>query len=153
MNKGAMYLYAEEKDTEEKDAAQKGELKTFSLVRMQSAEMLDEAFDAPPLDINQHLAGSLGLFAGGDIRDVRIQFNHQVASFIRERQWHPSQNILTREDGSAEFTAQLAVSREIVQWVLGFGSAARVLGPSELIQAVALEAAEITKIYQNQQGV
>lgn len=77
------------------------------------------------------VADAFGI-TGGEPRAVVVRFNARVAEFIRERQWHPSQGLLEREDGSVEVLLRCAITPELRQWILGFGADAEVLEPEEL---------------------
>ncbi len=58
---------------------------------------------------------------------------------MKERIWHPTQEIREGEDGSLVVTLEVPINYEIVSWILGFGSAAEVLNPASLKERIARE--------------
>jgi predicted DNA-binding transcriptional regulator YafY len=63
---------------------------------------------------------------------VRIAFHGSSAHAIAEREWHPSQRIETRRNGTIVLSLQVADTLELRRWILGFGSEAEVLEPRKL---------------------
>lgn len=137
--KGSLYLVAEELETHA--------VKTFSIPRMSEAEMLDEPYTGKKTDPEEHFKDSFGIFRGEAATDVRIHFARELASFIKERSWHPSQQIVVKGDGTIEMKLHVALSPELKQWVLGFGAQATVLAPVSLKESIQDEAKTITELY------
>jgi len=73
---------------------------------------------------------------------VRILFNRAAAPYAKERQWHPTQQIKDRADGSAILSFTTNHLFEVKRWVLSWGSDAVVLDPPELVEQVKKELAE-----------
>ena len=106
---------------------------TYGISRLRDAEILSE--EAPlraDFDIDAYLGSHFGVFAGEKEYNVRIWFSADIAPFIRERDWHPSQKIKENKDGSLVLTLRLSHLLEIRQWVLSWGGDAKVLRPKEL---------------------
>jgi predicted DNA-binding transcriptional regulator YafY len=55
-----------------------------------------------------------------------------VLEKITERQWHPSQEILTRRDGRVEMRLETTGRKELVRWVLSWMPDVKVLTPKSL---------------------
>ena len=70
---------------------------------------------------------------------VVVDLSPKVAGNMVETMWHPSQTFTTLADGTVRFTARVAGLDEIMWWVLGIGSNARVVEPKELRERVAAE--------------
>ena len=64
---------------------------------------------------------------------IRIRFDKFAAQLVRERVWHPSQQIQELTGGEIEFRVTLSSLHEIEPWVLSWGEHALVLAPKELI--------------------
>jgi predicted DNA-binding transcriptional regulator YafY len=79
-----------------------------------------------------------------------VRFSPQVAEFIRERQWHTSQGIMERPDGSVEVLLRCAVTPELKQWILGYAADAEVLEPAELREEIHTTLLEAAARYQAQ---
>ena len=139
--KGSLYLVAEDLAT--------GAIKTYSLPRMSSAEMQDEPYEGERSDPEAHFKDSFGVFRGDSPVEVRIQFAPEVAPFMRERSWHPTQKVISKPDGIIELQLHVALTPELLQWVLGFGAHATVIEPIELRHSIAEEASRLTARYRS----
>ncbi len=82
-----------------------------------------------------HLAHAFGIISG-DPEEVVLAFAPGTSAHIRERTWHPSQTYRVLPDGRLELRLRVAVTVELVTWILGFGDEVEVLGPSSLIARV-----------------
>ena len=118
-----------------------GELRTFAVERVQTLGVTDEHFVRRPLPA-EPFANSVGVHTGQPA-PVEIEFDAATAGYIREREWHPSQAIEDRPDGSILLRLDVCVDHALVRWILGFGPAARVVAPAALAHTIAeqLEAA------------
>ena len=58
------------------------------------------------------------------------------APYVRERIWHPSQQVEEHSDGSLLLRFRASGEFEIVRWILGWGEAVEVVEPPELRQTV-----------------
>ena len=67
---------------------------------------------------------------------IRIYFTPQQAPYIRERQWHPSQQVEEQEDGGIILSLYAGGFYETKSWVLSHGEDARVIEPESLRQAI-----------------
>ncbi|BCV24326.1 YafY family protein [Gelria sp. Kuro-4] len=124
------------------------EVRIFALDRIRSLRPTGHKFQ-PPADfsLKEYLGHSLGIERGGELRKVMISFDAVQARWIRERQWHPSQELTVLADGSLLFKVTVSGLEEVKRWVLGFGSHAEVLAPEELRRAVAREVALLAQKY------
>ncbi len=128
-------------------ALRKG-VRTFAVDRIQAVTVTDEAFEVPEtFDLEGFLRDSFGIFQGPPVT-VKIRFLESVAGYIRERIWHPSQQLADQADGSVIFTATVAGIEEISHWVLRWGAGAQVLAPNELYQMISRHAAAMAAFYQ-----
>ena len=112
-------------------------IRTFAVSRIRKAEILAETFTMPrSLDKDAMFGDQFGIIWKDKFHKVRIRFTAEVAPYIRERQWHATQKILDRRDGSLilEFTTNHL--NEVKDWVLSWGPGARVLSPPELSEKV-----------------
>lgn len=112
----------------------------FALDRITDLRLTDERFTPDPdFDINIYLGDSLALERGGELEEVRIRFDPFQARYIRERQWHPSQEIEEHPDSSLTLTLRVRGLGEVKRWVMSFGSRAEVLAPDRLRLEVLAE--------------
>jgi hypothetical protein len=81
---------------------------------------------------------SLGVHSGPTCK-VRLLFDRQVATFIKERTWHQSQQIKDGPKGSVSMTLEVCDDYALRQWILSFGQSIRVLAPAGLVDWVLEE--------------
>lgn len=110
------------------------QLRTFAMERIETLAITDEGFDPKPLPA-EPFAHSLGVNTGQPAR-IRIEFDRGVAPYIREREWHASQQIDERPDGSIVLTLDVCNDRALRKWILGFGPLARVESPASLADEI-----------------
>lgn len=116
---GSIYLVAEDLETKT--------VKVFSVPRMSDPQRLDDEYLGKSVDPNQFFENAFGVFQGGEPEKIKLVFTPVLAEFIRERRWHSSQQVVRAEDGSVELALHVAVTVELVNWVLGFGANVRVI--------------------------
>ncbi len=131
----------------------RNDFRNFLIARISEWEVLPEKFvrdeNFSPAD---WIGKAFQLFGGGEEAEVAIWFNPQKAHFIRERQWHPTQQIEEREDGSLVLRMKTTGLVEVKNWVLQFGSNARVLEPESLCEDCVAEIEDMLEVY-GQRGV
>ncbi|MFO7784539.1 MAG: transcriptional regulator, partial [Desulfatiglandales bacterium] len=126
----------------------RGEVRIFALDRIRMLSVTKATFEIPEdFDLEAFLRPSLGVFQGEPVR-VIVRFAPRVAGYIWEKVWHESQEITLEDDGSVLFEAEVAGLDEIRFWVLGWGSAAEVLEPEALREAVRAEARALAERYE-----
>ena len=86
-------------------------------------------------------------WSDGEI-NVKIRFNKRVADYVRERTWHPSQEIVKCKDGDVILSLTVNHLLELKRWILSWGCDAQVLEPDSFtrdIRQTLIKAAEIYK--------
>ncbi len=71
-----------------------------------------------------------------DLVRVKVRFDKSLARYLLERRWHPSQKNKKLKDGSLELAFEVAGTKEIKSWILGFGSLAKVLKPASVVNEI-----------------
>ena len=74
---------------------------------------------------------------------MELRFNKMTAAWVRDRIWHDSQTLTPLKNGELNMTLTVADNRELVGWILSFGSGVCVVKPASLKQAVREEAKKI----------
>jgi proteasome accessory factor B len=82
-----------------------------------------------------------------DLVRVRVRFHKSLTRYLLERRWHLSQKNKKLADGSLELSFEVAGTKEIKTWILGFGSLAKVLEPAELVKEVKEELGKALRGY------
>jgi predicted DNA-binding transcriptional regulator YafY len=131
---GSIYLLAEDLDA--------GQVKTFVVSRFQSAAMLDVEYRADRLSPDILFRNSFGVYRGIQIEKVALEFDKELAPFVSETEWHPSQTISRLDAGKLLLELELSITPDFVNWVLGFGEKVTIRSP-ELLQNQVREIARV----------
>jgi predicted DNA-binding transcriptional regulator YafY len=124
----------------------RGTVRTFALERIRAATVERETFVVPPdFDVEAYLRDAWGIVRG-ELTTVRAVFSRAVAPYIRERLWHPSQELRERPAGRLELRLRVADTGELRRWLLGFGAEVEVLEPAALREAIAGEAGRVVAL-------
>lgn len=117
------------------------EIRTFRIDRIRQLEIIeDSSFKIPDdFDIDGFFADSWGIIKGAEGREinVKIRFSAQIADFIQEATWHPSQKLTLNSDGTLNAEFKVDGTDEIKVWILGFGQNAEVLEPLKLRKEIS----------------
>ena len=113
------------------------ESRTFSMERIGTLAILDEHFEPRPLP-PEPFANSLGVHTGSP-EPIEIEFAADTANYVREREWHRSQEIVERADGTLLLRLCVCNDRPLRSWILGFGAQARVVAPASLAHSISEE--------------
>ncbi|MBI4736070.1 MAG: transcriptional regulator [candidate division NC10 bacterium] len=112
---------------------------TFALERFRQVRITGDSFQSPPeFNLDRYLEGSFGLFRGEPVR-VALRFSRQVARYVAERQWHPSQSLAPLLTGELEMTLRVPLGAELRRWILGYGKDVEVLEPKALREDIRRE--------------
>lgn len=121
---------------------QRQEIRWFRVDRIKALTVLQESFvPDPTFDAKDHLELIFQHEAGGVPQPVAIWFDAKTAPYVRERRWHPSQDIQEHPDGSMTLHMVVRGLNDLKRWVLGYGKGAVVKAPPELVQLVREEVA------------
>ncbi len=113
------------------------DLRTFVPARIQSVRPTGQTFTRPAgFSVDKRLRDSFGIHSDEGRFEVGVRFAPEVADLIREKRWHPSQQLRDLSDGGVELRLKLSSLVEIQRWILGWGGNAVVIRPPELIAAV-----------------
>lgn len=119
-----------------------GEMRTFAAQRIQEVTALEETFD-PKEAASGVFPDSLSVFSGTP-EHVVIEFSPAQAPYIRERDWHASQQMTDMPDGGVRLALDVVVDWGLEAWLLGFGASARVVAPASLVARI-IERLEATR--------
>ena len=70
------------------------------------------------------------------LEDIVLRFSGRAAQLVRERNWHPSQQIQELADDNLELSLTLNSLEEIVPWILSWGKDCEVVSPVKLKRKV-----------------
>jgi len=83
----------------------------------------------------------------GQEHTVKIHFKPKAARYIRERQWHPSQDLIEHDDGSCTLEFVTQSLDETKRWIMTYGAEAVVMEPPGLRNLVRDEHARAASEY------
>ena len=140
---GSWYLFAFDHDGQR--------VLTFHAGRVRSLEVLAQSFETvADFDATERIQTMLGAEAGDELLSVAIRFDDYQACFIRDREFHPSQQIEELVDGGIILRFQTSSWGEVTRFILQYGSHAEVLAPDELRDEIAREVQNMTRLYQRE---
>lgn len=116
-----------------------GDMRLYKLARFKRVSITDQTFIMPRgWNLDTYLKHSWETIHDAQSTPVKVVIDlaAKVAGNMIETLWHPSQQFQTLSDGTVRFTATVAGFDELVWWVLGIGSNARVVAPPELRKRV-----------------
>ncbi len=116
------------------------DIRWFRVDRIKALTVLEASFvPDPTFDAKDHLEMIFQHEAGGVPQPVAIWFDAKTAPYVRERRWHPSQEIQEHSDGSMTLHMVVRGMNDLKRWVLGYGRGAVVKAPLELVEMVREE--------------
>jgi len=119
------------------------DVRMFAVERIKSLTLTDHPYQMPlHFDLEAYVEDALVVMQGKQI-EVELLFNKMTAAWAKDRLWHASQQTKKLKDGRLRMTLTVADTRELVGWVLSFGSGVRVVQPDSLRMAVEGEAMKI----------
>ena len=122
-----------------------GQMRTFAVERIQSLSVTEERFE--PIEMpDDAFAHSLGVNQGTPER-IEIAFEPRIARYVKERVWHPSQEVRDEADGTLRLSLNVCNDWALRSWILGFGPLARVVTPDTLAAQIREEAEQVRSLY------
>jgi predicted DNA-binding transcriptional regulator YafY len=127
----------------------------FAVTRIRALEVLTKNFAPPdPQWLRERLAARFTNETPATPEapvEVKIRFDPIGARWIREREWHASQQREDHPDGSCTLTMAVAGLAGVRRWILGFGGRhATPLSPPELVLQVQEEVEAMLRNFQEQ---
>jgi predicted DNA-binding transcriptional regulator YafY len=123
-------------------------IRTFVVDRIKKIHVLEESFEYPEdFKLGDYLQSAFGIMTGEAVK-IKVRFAKHAAHIVRERIWHPTQEIREQTNGDIVATLEVPINYEVLSWILGFGSAAEVLEPPELRKTLREELLTAAQAYQ-----
>jgi len=123
-------------------------VRLFALHRIQQLEITDRTFVIPTsYDPTDYMENAWQVYRGEDAMDVVLEFSRCVVPRILERQWHPTQSLETKDDGSVVMCLTVTGEPEIRSWILGWGANCRVIAPESLRRSIHKEVQQLAAYY------
>jgi predicted DNA-binding transcriptional regulator YafY len=125
-------------------------LRQFVPGRIRGIELTETLFTRDDsFQVDAYLADSLSIFRGDDSarHSVRLRFTGTAVRYVRERLWHPDQQLETTPDGDLLVRFEVSHLREVERLVLTWAPDCEALEPPELRESVAKALAEAAKLH------
>ena len=75
----------------------------------------------------------------GPPQHIEVEFTAKRAPYVREVEWHTSQQVADQPDGSLRLSLEVCIDLPLRNWILSFGASARFLAPPDLAAEIAAE--------------
>ncbi len=125
----------------------------FRLDRIEDIRVLDEEYEVPgDFNANVYLSPYFDITTAGEPHTVKLRFDARVARIAHETVWHDSQVTQPQTDGSAVVSMKLAITPDVVSFVLGWSDMVQVVSPASLRRSVARAARRIQEMYGATEG-
>lgn len=122
-------------------------IRILAIDRIRTAKLLDTTFVYPSdFDAEALLATAFDLTFDDPVT-ASIRFSPEDATYVRERHWSYEQTIVDHPDGSCTLTLTTSGTKDLLRWVLSFGSGAEILSPPELRETLHDEARKLAALY------
>ena len=124
------------------------EVRDFLVGRIREWKILPSTFQTrSDFSLKEYLEQGFLAERGTEPVDIVIKFDQYQARWIRERQWHSSQQIEELPSGELILRLKVGGLQEVKRWVMGYGPHAEVLQPESLRSQFKEEAEKMKKIY------
>ncbi len=108
-------------------------LKSYALERIRNARVSRlAAREITEAKLEEHSAGSWGIYAGKPIGKARLIFSQHRAQWISEEQWHPDQVGAFLTDGRYQLDIPYSHERELLMEILRNGADVEIVSPDSL---------------------
>ena len=119
-----IYLIAREK-------AKGDDIYTFLLHKFENLELTDKTFDKGDFDLQEYTNLSFGVYHG-EVLDVKMLFSKELAQEASQYNFHPTQKIKQKADGTVEVNFKASGDKSIIWHVFKWGSGCKILAPKSL---------------------
>ncbi len=123
------------------------DVRVFAVDRITLVDFTDHYFLTPAdFDFEEYIENAFGVMIEDPVQ-VKIRFSPEIARYVEERQWHPSQKTKKQKDGSLFMELTVGGTLEIKRWILSFGFQAEVVAPEALVEEIRRELEKMQKVY------
>lgn len=121
------------------------DFRDFALDRIEEIEVLDESYMPKSFNFKEYSGKAFKIYKG-NAQNITLVFNNYEAKWIKERIWHPTQEIKELQDGRLLFKIK-ANPEEIKRWIIGYGSSVEVIEPKSYREEIKKEVIKLSEIY------
>jgi predicted DNA-binding transcriptional regulator YafY len=122
---------------------QRHDVRLFAVDRIRSLAMTDRPWQMPlGFDLDSYVQEALVVMRGRPL-EVELLFDRPTAAWVKDRLWHPSQQLKHLKGGRLQMKLRVADTRELLGWILSFGAGVQVASPQSLREKVMEEARKV----------
>lgn len=119
-----IYLVAREK-------AKGKDIYTYLLHKFENLKLTDKTFDKQGFNLQEYTNLSFGVYHG-EILDVKLSFDKDVAEDVLKYNFHPTQKITPEDDGSVTVEFKASGEKEIIRHIFRWGKHCKIMEPESL---------------------
>ena len=126
-----------------------GKMKHYRVDKMVSITVTEEERDGKEayekLDMAEYARRVFGMFSG-EVRSVKMRFENRLVGAVIDRF---GKDVMVVPDGDDYFTVrtEVAVSPPFFGWIFGFGAAARIVEPEDVVKKMADHTRQVAGLY------
>ncbi|OIU71358.1 helix-turn-helix transcriptional regulator [Rossellomorea aquimaris] len=124
-----------------------GEIRHYRVDRLRNVSILEESFPYESFDVSKYVQSTFHMFAG-DEEWIKVKFHNGLINVIIDK-FGKEADIRKYDDDHFILSTKARISGGLVNWILNFGSKARVISPPSLLQTVKEEVTNMNKLYGN----
>ena len=114
----------------------KTEFWTLAIHRIVKLQLLDEVFpDDHSFSQKEFLKSRFGLFSGKPEK-IKLKFNKFIRHYIDRKRWHATQKISSDKKGNLILEMDVAISPELISWIMSWHKFVKVIKPKSLVQDI-----------------
>jgi predicted DNA-binding transcriptional regulator YafY len=112
-------------------------LRTFVPARITKLELRRESFEPPvDFDASTHFRRAFGIVSDEKTTSVELLFEAEVAHYIAERNWHPTQHMVWLDNRALRMTLKCTQTTELIRWIMSWGAEVVVEQPQGLVREI-----------------
>lgn len=119
--------------------------RNFRVDRMRNVKIKDLTYTKKPLNISVYLSEMFNMYPG-EAEIVKIQFNKHLINAVLDR-FGTEINIRKIDDEKFEVRFNAAINEGLIRWILMWGSDAKVVSPSSLVEILQDESNKMQELY------
>lgn len=126
------------------------EIRTFKIERITRVQLTKEPFDYPADYSPEAMYNrSFGIFKTQPAKEIKVvvEFPDHLHDYVANRTWIANQEVSPIKSGKFRMTATVNDLFEIMHWIMGIGSEARVIKPKSLKEMLREEAKKVLEQY------
>ncbi|TDX59018.1 helix-turn-helix transcriptional regulator [Orenia marismortui] len=126
----------------------KNETRMFRVDRIKDSKVTEDKFKYPDdFSLKKYMGNSWSVMRGDKDVKVKVKFTGDIARWIKENKYHPTQEVEELEYDSIIMSFTTSGLSEVKGWILKYGSSAEVLEPESLREEIKDEIKGMMGVY------